>query len=324
MRRVLVTGATGGLGLAVVTALRAQGYRVRATGRDESKRARIEASGAEFIAADLCAPGAADALVAGMDSVIHAAALSSPWGAKAVFRRINVEVTRDLLKVSKTEKCQRFVFLSSPSVYARTGDQIGLTEDDPVTDKPLNAYAASKIAAERVVAQAAGPDMACVSIRPRAIVGPDDRVLMPRVMRLIRTGRFPLLRDGKALIELTDVRDVAQALCLAEQRAPLLNGEVVNISGGQALSVKAMVERFASALNVPVRFVPLPYGPVRLAAGVMEGVCRLWPGQPEPPLTVYGLTTLAFSQTFDLSKARDRLGYKPHYDAFESAIEAAS
>ncbi|ESQ78356.1 hypothetical protein AEYBE204_14385 [Asticcacaulis sp. YBE204] len=310
--------------MAVVEALRAQGYRVRATGRDMARGARLETLGAEFIAADLCAPGVGQVLVAGMDSVIHTAALSSPWGAKAAFRAINVEATEALLQAAKSEKCQRFVFVSSPSVYARAVDQPDLKESDPVTQRPLNAYAATKIEAERRVAVFAGPDMACVSIRPRAIIGPDDTVLLPRVIRLLRKGRFPLLRGGKVLIELTDVRDVAQALVLAEQRAPLLNGEVVNISGGKALPVRNMIERFSKALNLPVRFVPVPYGPLSVAVAGMEAMCRILPGQPEPPLTVYGLTTLAFSQTFDLSLARERLGYKPCYDAFQSAIEAAS
>nr|WP_303657408.1 NAD(P)-dependent oxidoreductase [Asticcacaulis aquaticus] len=320
----MVTGATGGLGLAVVEVLRRQGYRVRATGRDVTRGARLEGPGVEFVATDLCTPGAAQALVDGMDSVIHAAALSSPWGAKAAFHAINVAATEALLIAAKAEKCQRFVFVSSPSVYARAADQIGLRESDPVTPRPLNAYAATKIEAERRVLNAANADMACVSIRPRAIVGPDDTVLLPRVLRLMRRGRFPLLRGGQALMELTDVRDVAQALVLAEQRAPLLNGEAVNISGGHALPVREMVERFAQALNLPVKFVPVPYGPLRLAVAGMEAVCRRLPGQPEPPLTVYGLTTLAFSQMFDLSVARERLGFKPAYDAFQSAIEAAS
>ncbi|RYF92818.1 MAG: NAD-dependent epimerase/dehydratase family protein, partial [Caulobacteraceae bacterium] len=74
-RRLLITGATGGLGLALVAAARARGDAVVATGRSVAAQGRIEGLGAHFVAADLAEP-ATDlrALVRGCDSVIHAAA----------------------------------------------------------------------------------------------------------------------------------------------------------------------------------------------------------------------------------------------------------
>ena len=77
MRQALVTGATGGLGLALTAALMAEGYAVRATGRDAGAVARLRAMGVETIEADLVAdPGRAAELCRGVDVVFHAAALS--------------------------------------------------------------------------------------------------------------------------------------------------------------------------------------------------------------------------------------------------------
>jgi nucleoside-diphosphate-sugar epimerase len=323
MRRVLVTGATGGLGLSLVTALRRKGYVVRATGRSRASEAKLAATGAEFVAADLNAPAATDSLCQGMDSVIHAAALSSPWGRDRDFRRVNVEATQSLLAAARRAGCQRFVFVSSPSVYARPRDQFGLTESDPLPAHFLNAYAATKAEAERRVRTAADDVIATVCIRPRAIIGPDDTVLLPRFLRVIEKGVFPLVRGGAALIELTDVRDVANALILAETRAPALSGQVFNVSGGQAVTIRATVEALAEALGRPLRFVDLPFTPLRLATAGMEAVAHALPGRPEPPLTVYSLCTLAFSQTFDLTRARTQFGFTPHHDGLASAIAVA-
>ncbi len=320
MRRVLVTGATGGLGLSLVAALRAQGYVVRATGRNASAGQRLAAAGAEFMAAELTGSENAARLCRGMDSVIHAAALSSPWGRDADFRKINVDTTQALLDAARREGCRRFVFVSSPSIYARPLDQFGLTESDPLPQHFLNAYAATKAEAERRVLAANDPEFACVSLRPRAIVGPDDQVLLPRFLRLIEKGVFPLVRGGTAQIELTDARDATRALILAEDRAPELGGQAFNISGGQAVTIKATVVALAQALGRPVRFVHLPFTPMRWAAAGMEAVARALPGRPEPPLTVYSLCTLAFSQTFDLSRARMALGFAPSHDALASAV----
>lgn len=322
-RRALVTGATGGLGLSLVQTLREAGYVVRVTGRDRAMRPRLEAAGAEVVLADLTAAGAADGLCRGMEVVFHAAALSSPWGRPAAFRAINVEATERLLEAAQRCGADGFVFVSSPSIFARPRDQLTLRDDDPPASPPMNDYAATKLEAERLVRAADAPGFATVSIRPRAVVGPDDKVLLPRVLRLVRRGRFPLLNGGGALIELTDVRDACRALLLADERRGAAHGRAFNVSGGRPTPVRVLVERLAAAIDRPIRFVPLPTGAVMAVAAVAEVACRLAPGRPEPPLTPYSVAALAFSQTFDLSGAEAALGYRPMHDPLESAEAVA-
>ncbi len=91
------------------------------------------------------------ALCAGIDTVFHAAALSSPWGPERAFRRMNVDVTSAPLTATRTSGVKRFVFVSSPSIYAEFRDRPNLTEADPPAAHPLNAYARTKLAAERLV-----------------------------------------------------------------------------------------------------------------------------------------------------------------------------
>ena len=321
-RRALVTGATGGLGLALTQALLHAGYVVRATGRNAAAIDRLRAMGAEALAGDLFTLGP-HAVCKDIDAVFHAAALSSPWGPDADFQRANVDLTRDLLAAAQRAGVGSFVFVSSPSVYARWIDQTGLTEKTPWPDRPLNAYSRTKGEAERLVLAADTPDFRTVAIRPRAIIGPDDAVLLPRILRLVKRGRFPQFRDGRALVELTDVRDAARALILADVRREAVGGQAINITGGAALPIRDLIRRLGQALGVEVSTVsiPLPLGQA-LAVGA-DALCRLLPGRPEPVLTPYTLSTLAWSQTFDLSKARRLLGYEPVHDAVETALAVA-
>jgi nucleoside-diphosphate-sugar epimerase len=319
VRKALVTGATGGLGLAVVEALAGAGYAVRATGRDASARPRLEAMGAAVVLADLTDPRVAAALCDGMDAVFHVAALSSPWGRDAVFQAINVTATQSLLTAAKAAGADSFVFVSSPSIYTRPRDQVGLTEADPVAVRPMNAYAATKGQAERHVLAANAPGFATMAIRPRAIVGPDDKVLLPRVLRLVERGRFPVMRGGAALIELTDVRDAARALLLADQRRATVAGRPFNISGGRPVAVRDLALRLGDALERPLTLAPVSVSVAMAAASVMQTVCKLLPGYPEPPLTPYSVAALAWSQTFDLTQAREALGYEPRHDPMETA-----
>jgi nucleoside-diphosphate-sugar epimerase len=299
------------------------GDAVRATGRKPDALARLQTMGAEIVAGDLEGLDL-QRLCSGRDAVFHAAALSSPWGRSSVFERINIHVTINLLAAAQAARCGSFVFVSSPSIYAALRDQIGLTEKDPPARHPLNAYARTKLIAERAVLAADAPNFRTVAIRPRALIGPDDAVLLPRVLRLVDRGRFPLLRGGRALIELTDVRDAARALILADQRRETVGGRAINISGGKPTSVAALVAALAEATGRTVKTTSIPVGLALAIAGLAEAVCAVLPGRSEPPATRYSIAALAYSQTFDLSFAVEALGFVPAYDALMTARALAA
>ncbi|WP_439477498.1 NAD-dependent epimerase/dehydratase family protein [Brevundimonas sp.] len=321
-RRALVTGATGGLGLTLTQALLDDGYKVRATGRSPTAIRRLHDTGAEAVAGDLFELGPDD-LCKDIDVVFHAAALSSPWGPDTDFQRANVDLTHDLLDAARRSGVGSFVFVSSPSVYARWADQTGLTEETPWPGRPLNAYSRTKGEAERLVLAADAPGFRTVAIRPRAIIGPDDAVLLPRILPLVKRGRFPVFRDGRALVELTDVRDAARAIRLGDVHREAAGGQAINITGGQALPVRNLVHRLGDALGVEVRTVSIPLALGQVVSVGADALCRVLPGRPEPVLTPYTLSTLAWTQTFDLSKARCLLGYEPAHDAVETALAVA-
>ncbi len=323
-RRILVTGATGGLGQALVREALARGAVVRATGRDSGVGARLAERGAQFVPCDLSAPDADLAtLLAGCDSVIHAAALSASWGREVDFIAANITGTQRLLDAARAAGVSRFVFVSSPSIFASFADRIGIGEDEQPADPPLNAYARTKLVAERMVLAAADDTMATCAIRPRALVGEGDRVILPRLAELARCKRMPLPRGGAALIELTDLRDAAWAICEAEARAPVISGRAINISGGEPIAVRDLALRLAGALGEQPRLVNVPLTVARPLAYLAENIARLTGAKEEPVLTRYTLATLAFSQTFDLAPARRWLDYRPRHDATATLLAEA-
>lgn len=309
MRHALVTGATGGLGRELVTQLRAAGYEVRATGRDAAIGATL---GAAFLPADLVTDRL-EPLVEGIDTVFHLAALSSPWGSRAAFRTINIDATARLLGAAKAAGCDAFIHASTPSIFAMPRDRIGLTEDSPVAAPFANDYAATKYAAECAVLAADAPGFRTVAIRPRAIVGPNDSVLLPRLLRAAKRGRFPLPGGGTALIEPTDVRDAAAAFVAADARREAAGGQAINIAGGDPRPVRELVALLFARIGRMPKLATVPTGLAMVVAGAMERVATLLPGRPEPPATRYSVMTFGFSQTMALDRARDLLGWSPRY-----------
>ena len=323
VRRALVTGATGGLGRALVPALIGAGYEVRATGRDARVGEGLARSGARFVQADLLDPAQARALAADQDVVFHAAAMSSPWGHPDAFRAINVEATRALLAAAQVAGCDAFIFISTPSVYAEPRDRLALTEASPIARNFANAYVATKFAAETLVRAADGPGLTTIALRPKALVGPHDQALLPRILRVARTGRFPAFRQGQALVELTDVRDAALAILAADRHRIALGGRVFNISGGTPLTVSSLLDRVFETFGVHPRRIDMPYPLAAGLARAMETIWSRWPGRPEPPATVYSLGALAFSQTFDLTAAYRDLDWRPRHGPDEAIAWAA-
>ena len=198
-------------------------------------------------------------------------------------------------------------------------DRLNIKEADLPALKPLNCYASSKLKAEQMVLAEDSNTFRTAAIRPRAIIGPDDTVLLPHLMEMANRRVLPLLRDGQALVELTDVRDVAQSVLLMFENINNVHGQAINISGGKPVTVRQLSEKIFKALDKSAHFVSLPMLLAIILANISE-----WIGKndyhKEPKLTRYTLATMAYSQTFDMAYAREKLGFTPQYDAVETLL----
>ena len=314
--KVFVSGGTGFLGGSVARRLRLLGHEVAIQGRNAAAAVELERLGIEFFPAQITDSAGLARGLAGAEAVVHCAAHVSPHGPCAEFYESNVLGTRALLKEALKAGVRRFVNISTPSVYFENSHRVGIRESDPLPSKPFTHYAATKLLADAEVAQSG---LEVVTLRPRAIVGAGDVSILPRLLRLRRDSVFTLLDKGEALIDLTHIENVVDAVVLGLQVEKEQCGSTYNITNGEPMSVRAVVEKLCSALNLPVRFRSIP-SPVAypVAAAVEAFYSALCPGK-EPPLTRYGVGLMARSQVLDISKARDELGYRPRLsldDAF--------
>lgn len=307
--RVLVTGATGFLGGHLIRRLLARGDAVIATGRDVARLAVLERMGARIVAHQF--GDGAVCRADPVDAVVHAAALSSPWGRAAAFNRANIAGTREALDLARNCGARRFVHISSPSVYFRFADQINVGEDTDLPE-PVNAYARTKAAAERLVI-AAG-DLDPVILRPRGLYGAGDTALLPRLVKAAARRPLPLMRDGRAVTDLTHVDDVVSAVSAALDLGSAPARRVFNVSGGEPLPVCRIAEAAALKCGIEVRWRAIPVDLALAGARLAETICGMLPDRPEPPVTAYGAGLFAYSQTLDLSAARDVLRWTPRID----------
>jgi 2-alkyl-3-oxoalkanoate reductase len=302
----------------MVQHLCAAGHDVVATGRNPVIGHALR--NCTFVPADLV-HDMLDPLLDNIDTVFHFAALSSPWGKRVDFELANIRATQQLLAASTAKGVRAFIFASTPSIYTDTKAQLNITEKAPLPLKFANDYAETKYIAEQLVLAHSGP-MHVVSLRPRAIVSPYDTVLLPRLIRASERGLMPLPGKGDALIELTDARDVVRAFRSAAERAASVRGRAFNISGGAPRRFADLAAYVFKALRRDVRLLPLNAQLTMILAAMIEKGVKLLPAQPEPPITRYSAMALGWSQTFDLSAAKDALQWQPHFSP-EQAIDWA-
>lgn len=319
--RVLVTGATGFLGGHVVSDLRDHGYEVFAAGRDVGALARV-ADPAHRVQGDLASLRSRALPV---DGVIHCAALSTPWGPWTEFREANVEGTGHVIEFARRNGVRRIVHVSSPSVYASARDRIAIREPDVDRSNRLNGYIRSKIAAEDMLLDAldSGSIPELVIVRPRGLIGVGDPSLIPRLLDVHARIGVPLFDGGRTLIDVTAVENVASALRLALTGGDAAGG-VYNITNDDPREFRELLTTLLELLGETPRFRPMDRRVAWALASVLEGVCSVLPWRPEPPLTRYTLSTIAYSQTLDISRARRELGYRPEVSLDDALARVAA
>jgi 2-alkyl-3-oxoalkanoate reductase len=293
--RVLVTGASGFVGQHLCRRFAALGWSVTGIGRRP-----LDVPG--YVRHDLATPLPLETL-GPFDVVVHAAARASPWGSRRQFEADNVVATRLLLDACVRHGLPRFVFVSSSSVYYRAEHQLGITEKTPFADPAINRYAESKQRGERLVRDYPGR---WAILRPRAVFGPGDTVLLPRVLRAARAGRLPLLEapDGPVVGDLIYIDNLVDAIIRAAAD-PAIDGDV-NLTNDEPVPILAFLLDILDRLGIPA---PRKRVSVRMAMRMAGLIETLWflPGI-EPPITRFGVHVFAYSKTFDVSKMRAHFG----------------
>ncbi|HEX9950234.1 MAG TPA: NAD-dependent epimerase/dehydratase family protein [Rubricoccaceae bacterium] len=301
---ILVTGATGFLGGAVARRLAAEGRAVVGTGRDVRAGAALERDGVRFVRLDLTDTAGVRAAVAGCDAVVHSAALAAPWGPARDFWAANVVGTQTIVGACRAAGVRRLVHVSTPSVCFGAESRENVAEADPLPAVPLTAYAATKRVAEVLVAEAVAGGLDAIVIRPRAIYGSGDRVVLPRLAAALRAGRLPRIGDGTNWASVTYIGTAVDAVLACLDGPPEIRGRFYHVADAEPVAVWDMVGRLAAALGVPAPSRHLSTARAMRVAATFEWTFGRLGIRGEPPLTRYGVSVLAHTQTLDVSAIR--------------------
>lgn len=304
--KVLVTGATGFVGTALLQRLSSEvGCGVRACVRNSG--ALLGPGIERTVVPDMGPESQWQDALAGCDVVVHLAARVHVMQEKnadslAEFRRVNTGGTVNLARQAALAGVQRLVFVSSIKVNGEvTAPGCAFKPDD--RSDPQDAYAVSKDEAEIALRELAaasvgqtGVGMEVVIVRPPLVYGPGVKGNLSSLLRAL-CGRVPLplgaIHNQRSFIALANLVDFL-VHCM---RHPMAGNQTFLASDGQDLSTTELVQRLASALEKPARLINVSPWLLKLCA------------------TAFGkhaeAQRLCGNLQLDISKTRDLLGWVP-------------
>jgi 2-alkyl-3-oxoalkanoate reductase len=307
---VLVTGASGALGSAIVSRLVAEGTHVRMLVRrlpDEVP------GGTEVVVGDLGDPEAVDRAVRGARIVIHAgAAMKGGW---IEHECGTVTGTRNVLEACRKHAVGKLVHISSLSVvdWAGAAADAPISEATPLEPRPKErgAYTQAKLEAERLVVQYSREhDLPCVILRPGQIFGGRIPLLTPAVARPAG-GRWLVLGNGALRLPLVYMDDVVDAVTAAADSG-LRGGEIIQLVDPESLTQNDVLRL---AVGPEARVLRVPRGIVLLAGGLSEIVLGML--RRQSPLARYRLRSALSLRRFDGARAQELLGWHARIGALE-------
>lgn len=294
--RVLVTGAQGFVGRAVVLALQADGHAPAALG------GAVE--GAEDAPGDLQDEPSLLRALRGIDGVIHLACTEDPRASTRDAERVNLIATENLLAAARAAGVKRLVHRSSETVTRTRSQRSYVDERLPHTPRFTEPVTETLSLAEDLVTAASGGGIETVCLRPGALWGVGDDAFLPGVLRAVKDGSFTWIDGGASLVATTWFESFARA-AVSALTAPDAAGGVFYVTDDERLSRKDFVGGLLRACGAPTPRRSVPFA-VAYALAEARHLLGATTGR-----TVGEVLTEGRSAHFNIQRARAALGYAP-------------
>lgn len=268
---ILVTGATGFLGLHLTRQLLLAGHVIHATSRAAYKQSALPEGLTFHQVAPLGPLTDWSAALQGVDSVVHLAArvhiMKAEQHEEQLYHQENALGTERLAKCAAEAGVRRFIYLSSIKVNGEQIDSRPFSPED--MPNPTDDYGRSKLDAERrLFAVATASGMKAVAIRPPLIYGPGVRANFLRLLSSIELGvpkPFGAIRNARSLVSVWNLCDLI-GTCIT---SPLPQTKVLLVSDGVDFSTPDLIRHLAHKMDRSPRLISIPTGVLKLGGAVL-------------------------------------------------------
>lgn len=311
--KILVTGGTGFTGSHLVRRLIEDGHSVRALDHQPGLfEAELKRAGAELVMGSVTDPEVMDDAAEGVDVIFHLAAAFRVINVPdEVYWSVNVDGTRNVFEAAIKNDVSKVVYCSTCGVHGNVEDPPA-SEDAPIT--PADYYQFTKYKGEEVAQEYMKAGMDTTIIRPAAIYGPGDPERWLILFRRVGSGLFIMLGDGNTTYHPVYIDNLVDSFVLAMQK-PEATGQTYLIADGNYYTLNELVRKVGETINLKARVLRLPFWPAWLASYAIELLYK--PFASDPPVFRRRIDWFRQDRAFDITKAREELGFVPKVDLSE-------
>lgn len=307
--KILVTGAAGFLGRALVRKLRSDGESIRVLVRRAPAWLSDDPE-IEVVCGDLGEPSIVEHAISGVQLVYHLGAAMK--GGPKDFEAGTVWGTRNVVEACISHNVSRLIYVSSMSVLDHAGRDASkkITESSALEPHPdwRGAYTQTKLIAEQMVLEATRTrGLKAVVIRPGQIFGPGSENSVPNAT-IALAGRWVAVGSGEQTLPLVYVDDVVDAMQSA-QRLAGIDGLLFNIVDPEIITHVSYIAHCRRKLGANLKLIRVPTFVFMMLAFAVELLGKIL--KRNVPLTRYRVRSLRPLANFDLTAAHTQLAWHP-------------
>ncbi len=310
-RRILITGATGFIGLHLARRLaQEEGARVTGVSRRPEGAGPLQEIGATHLQADLADFDAIDRFVADQE-IIFNLAVAPGTAPEELAQRVNIDAVERLLRQSAAAGVERVVHFSSMAAYGPPAEPL-ITEDVPLDTEQSARYGRTKARGEiraLQVAEEIGQEVAV--IRPGMVFGPRGRSWTINLFKLVKRGLPVIFGDGDGHAHPVYIDNLVDGLILAARR-PEAAGQAFNFVD-QAMPWREFLGYYGTMCGKKPRRLPLAM------ARIVLTLVKPFIGRTESTEAL--LTFYTNKSVYSTAKAEELLGYRRRVSIDEGMVQ---
>ncbi|MFK7765839.1 MAG: NAD-dependent epimerase/dehydratase family protein [Mariniblastus sp.] len=309
--KILVTGASGFIGIHLCQRLANENHDVIALYRNRDRQVNLIHPNIKLVRGDVNSLKELAKAVQGCEIIFHLAALARPWAKNALdFQTINCDGTRNVFRAGSEAQVNRIVFASTAGVFGASIGNTPTNETQPLADQLDSDYERSKKSCEAIVSefQATGSDI--VTLYPTRVYGPGILTTsnsLTKIFDRFEMGKWRTIPgDGNSIGNYVFIDDVVDGFCKAMSVSKPNERYLI---GGENLSFNQIVVELQSTTGRNHRMLNVPRSVLNVAANV-ELLKANSIGRP-PKITPGFVNKYLSDWIVDCSKAKSDLGYRP-------------
>lgn len=294
--KCLVTGAAGFIGNALVKRLAKEGYEV--IGLIHKTKPKDYEKKAEYVEGDITDIESIKPFFKDVDFVFHCAALVKDYGPKEIFYKINLEGTKNLVKISEEVGIKKFIFLSHIRYES---------------EKSVSHYSKTKALAEQYLAEKYKQNgFPAIIIRAGNVYGPGAAIWVLRLYKSIQKNRVTLVDHGNGIFQHTYIDNLLDAI-IAALKEPKALGETIDITDGDnSITYREYLNTIAKIAGRPPIKRNMSKNMALFVSKLMMFLNKVF--RIKPWVTPMAVKILTNHHKVSIEKAKQILNYEPKVD----------